>query len=925
MRSRSSAVGIVLALLCIAPTGVVRAQGHITTPKEQFGHDFGDDYWLANYQQIAAYWHKLDDESDRLVLRDIGRTAEGRTQLMAIVTAPENQRRLARYQEISRRLALAEGLTDDDARALAKEGKAVVWIDGGLHATEVLGAQQLAEMVYQMVSRTDEETLRFLNDCIILFVHANPDGNDLVANWYMRNPVPEQRTMSGLPVLYQKYIGHDNNRDFFMSTQAETENINRVLYHQWFPQILYNHHQSGPAGTIFYSPPFRDPNNYNLDPILVLGFQTLGAWLHTRMAVEGKPGATMRSGGPYDGWWNGGIRNTAAFHNVIAILTEMVGSPTPMRIPLVMQRQLPTADEVFPVPPQEWHFRQSIDYSISADRAILDYASRLRENLLFNIYTMGKHSIERGSTDTWTPNPRRYAAVAEEMAAARGGRGGGGGGGGGRGGGSAESDMAFWAELHKPELRDPRGYILSADQPDFPTATTFIDALRETGIAVQRSTREFSVNGKRYPAGSFVVMTAQAFRPHVMDMFEPQVHPDVFPIPGGPPTPPYDNAGWTLAFQMGVQFDRILEGFTCPCERITEWNIKPLSGHVTNAQGAAGFFVSRKVNNAVIAVNRLLKAGNDVYALRSPVTVKGTVYPAGTFFARSRGSTRREVELDALELGVSFDGAGMPQAKDITKLRAPRIGLWDQYGGSIDAGWARWILEQFEFPFERVFAPTLDAGRLNDRYDVLLFVGGAIPGTAGGRGGRGGGAPDAADIPEEYRGQLGSVTAGKTIPQLRAFVENGGTIIAIGSSAANLAAQLHLPVSNHLVEDGRPLPQTKFYTPGSVLTARFDTSSPLTWGMAEHTDVFFDNSPVFDLAPDASSSGVNRVGWFDTAAPLHSGWSWGQQYLENGVVAIDAPLGKGRVVLYGPEILQRAQPHGTFKLLFNAVFAGAMR
>ena len=275
-----------------------QAGGRITTPQQEFGHNFGDDYFLANYKQIAAYWRKLDAESDRMTVESIGKTAEGRDQLMAIVTSPANHRNLARYKEISRRLALAEGLTDEQARALAKEGKAVVWIDGGLHASETLGAQQLGEMVYQMVSRTDDETMRLLDDVIMLFVHANPDGNDLVADWYMRMPDPQERSAGSLPRLYQKYIGHDNNRDFFASTQAESENMNRVLYREWYPQILYNHHQSGPAGTILWSPPLRDPFNYNQDPLLVLGIQTIGLVLHTRLAAEGKPGATMRSGGP---------------------------------------------------------------------------------------------------------------------------------------------------------------------------------------------------------------------------------------------------------------------------------------------------------------------------------------------------------------------------------------------------------------------------------------------------------------------------------------------------------------------------------------------------------------------------------------------------------------------------------------------------
>ena len=218
------------------------------------------------------------------------------------------------------------------------------------------------------------------------------------------------------------------------------------------------------------------------------------------------------------------------------------------------------------IAPQEWHFRQSIEYSLTCNRAVLDYAARMRENLLFNIYRMGKNSIERGSRDSWTPSPKRIAALNAKLGDAR--------------GLSAEREQALWAELRAPELRDPRGFIIPANQPDFPTATKFVNALLESGVTVQRATREFQVNGKNYPANSYVVFTAQAFRPHVLDMFEPQDHPDNFAYPGGPPTPPYDNAGWTLAFQMGVVFDRVLEGFSGPFEKITERNIKPPPGRV---------------------------------------------------------------------------------------------------------------------------------------------------------------------------------------------------------------------------------------------------------------------------------------------------------------------------------------------------------
>src|SRR5438094_693265 len=402
---------ILLATALLAPSPPAPAQGRVTTPREALGFDIGADYHLATYTQLEAYWHTLARQSPRMVLREIGKTAEGRTQLMAIITAPENHKRIARYQEIARRLAHAEGLTDEQAHALAAEGKAVVWIDGGLHATEVLGAHQLMELVYQMVSRDDPETRRFLNDVILLAVHANPDGMELVSSWYMREPDSLKRSTAGIPRLYQKYIGHDNNRDFYMVNQPETENMARVMFREWFPQIVYNHHQTGPAGAVLFAPPFRDPFNYYFDPLVPIGIDMVAAAMHDRFLVEGKPGATMRSAAPYSTWWNGGLRTTAYFHNIIGLLTESIGNPTPIDIPFVPDRELPKGDLPSPVQPQRWHFRQSVEYSITANRAVLDYASRYRETLLYNIYRMGKNAIERGSTDHWTMHPQLIETV----------------------------------------------------------------------------------------------------------------------------------------------------------------------------------------------------------------------------------------------------------------------------------------------------------------------------------------------------------------------------------------------------------------------------------------------------------------------------------------------------------------------------------
>ncbi len=924
--------------LCLITTAY--AQNKLTSPKDQFGFNIGDDYNLANYTQYEAYVKKLDQESDRMKVVEMGKSAEGRTMYLAIITSPENHKKLDRYKEISRRLALAEGLTDEQARALAREGKAVVWIDGGLHATEVLGAHQLIETIWQLNSRTDEETMRFLNDVIVLCCLVNPDGMELVLNWYMREPDVTKRTYSNIPRLYQKYIGHDNNRDFYMSAQPESEAINRVFYHEWFPQIIYNHHQTGPAGTVLFAPPFRDPFNYLFDPLVVTGLDVVGAAMHNRFAAENKPGATTRTGAGYSTWWNGGLRTTVYFHNMIGLLTETIGSPTPMEIPFVVNRQLAAGSLPFPIAPQKWHFRQSIEYSITANRAVIDVASKNREDFLFNSYRMGKNSIERGNRDNWTNYPRRIAEVQAAIDRDRRqdavGR---------AQAGETQSDIAFlgglrggvplkyYEMLRKPELRDPRGFIIPADQADFLTATKFVNALIKTGVTVHRASGEFQVAGKTYPAGSYVVKAAQAFRPHVIDMFEAQDHPNDFQYPGGPPIPPYDNAGWTLAFQMGVKFDRILDGFDGPFEKVSGL-IKPAPGKVTNAAGAVGYLASHQVNDSFIATNRLLKDNEEVYWVKQAFTAGGKTHPAGTVFIPAKPSTQAKLQKIAAESGLNFEATATKPAGEMLKLRPVRIALWDRYGGSMPSGWTRWLFEQFEFPFTVVYPQTLDAGDLINKFDVIVFVTGAIPARDGrGGGGRGGAEeapfsrmPRVEEIPQEFRGWLGSVTVAKTVPQLKAFIEAGGTVLTIGSST-NLGYLLDLPMANALVEktavgDERPLGRDKYYIPGSILQVSVDNTNPLAYGMPEKVDVFFDNSPVFRLKPEAALKGVKPVAWFDSDKPLRSGWAWGQKYLQDGVAVVEAQVGKGKLFMFVPEINFRAQPHGTFKFLFNGIYYG---
>jgi hypothetical protein len=933
----------VLVALCLA-TLPLRALADdappkVTTPVRHLGANLGDDYFLANYKQLTSYWKLLESESPRLKVVSMGKTADGRDQLMGIVTSPANHAKLAKLQAIAKTMAKAEG-TEAAAKALAAEGKAVVWIDGGLHASESLCIQANMETLYQFVSANDAETKRILDDVIILFVHANPDGHDLVADWYMREKDPRKRSLAGLPRLYQKYIGHDNNRDFFASTQPETENMNRVMYREWFPQIVYNHHQTGPAGTVLFCPPFRDPFNYNCDPLVISGIDAVGAAMMQRFLVEGKPGATTRSGARYSTWWNGGLRTTCYFHNMIGLLTETIGSPTPMTIPFNPSQQLPKADYLAPIAPQVWHFRQSVEYSVTANKAILDYASRNREHLLLNIWRMGKAAIDRGNRDSWTITPKDIEAARAGRGGAvargegRGGEGRGGRGGAGGGGRGAGGVAEFERLLHAKEKRDPRGYVIPVNQPDFLTATKFVNTLMETGVTVQKATDKFEVAGKWYDAGSYVVKAAQPFRAHVMDMFEPQDHPNDFAYPGGPPVAPYDMAGWTLAFQMGVKFDRVLDGFDGPFEEVTEF-IKPKSYALNLGDKEEGYYFSHLTNDSYRAVNQLLKAGERV----SRVTKSERPEGLGAFYVHKGKNTDKQVQSIASQLGIIFFStpplikSQLANKSELAPLKPLRIGLWDRYGGSMPSGWTRWIFEQFEYPFSVVYVPELDKGNLNEKYDVLVFVDGAIPAkSANAAAPREGDGGDAAPgdrgqgpgwnedrVPPEFKGQMGNVTAAKTIPQLKKFLEAGGTVVTIGTST-NLAQHVGLPVTSHLVEkdaDGKDkaIPRDKFYVPASVLRVKVDNTLPIAWGMGTEADVTFAASPTFKI----TGPGVTPVARFEGKTPLRSGWALGQQYLDGGVAIAEAKVGKGRLVLCGPQVLFRAQPHGTFKFVFNAL------
>jgi hypothetical protein len=858
----------------------------LTAPDRFFGFRVGADYRLITYTQFAKYWETLAKESPRMALDTIGLTAEGRPQLMAVISSPTNLAKRAQYQRTVQRLALGQVADSAEARALAKQGKAVVWFDGGLHANEVVGSHQLLESVWQLVSRNDDETRRLLDDLIILAVHANPDGMELVSSWYMRNADSLSRTYQDIPRLYQKYIGHDNNRDFYMITQPETRNMTRQQFREWLPQIVYNHHQQGPQGTVLFAPPFRDPHNHNIDPLVITGISLVGTAMHQRLIEEGKAGAVMRDGASYQTWWNGGLRTAVYFHNQVGLLTEINGSPNPMKIPFVADRLVSTGDQPNPIMPGPFSFRTAIEYSVTNNWAVFDVASRHREQFLFNAWRMARNQIARGQQDTWTMYPRFVAEAKTAM------------------NNRAGTEDDFKRLLQRPDRRDAKAYVIPRPQRDFATATKFVNTLMRGGATVHRAEGRFTVNGTTYGAGSYVVFAGQPFRAHVLDMFEPQDYPNDFLYPGGPPKRPYDAAGYTLAFQMGVQFDRLLDLPKGEFQTLSE-EVAPPRGVVEAARPGMGWWIDRSMVDHIVAVNRLLKAGKRVLA------------SGGDYYVAADAGVQELLDALTREKGLSFKAATAAPQAAWPRVKPVRIALWDRYGGSMESGWTRWLFEQYEFPHVVVYPADIDAGNLREKYDVLVLPDGAIPRERQ-TGEARGGPPPAERLPAEVRGMLGAFSTQKSLPAVKAFLEAGGTTLAIGNATV-LAELLGLPIGNQLVDAaGKALSADKFYVPGSVLRAQVDTSSPLARGVPADVDVMFENSPAFRVA--AGAPGVRVIARYDSDTPLRSGWAWGQSALKGGAAIVEADVGKGMLILYGPEVIYRAQPHGTFPFFFNGLY-----
>jgi hypothetical protein len=859
-----------LLLFCVALFSGLAAMAQVPKPADVFGFEPGADYKLANYKMLMDYYQRLDKASNRVQMVTIGKSVLGKPLLLLMVSSEANMKQLDRWRSVSEQLSRAK-IDDAQARSLAASGKAIIWVDAGMHASEVASAQMMPELAYRMATEESSEMKKIRDQVVaLLMVEMNPDGLDIVADWYNGNlGTPFETTQP--PWLYHHYVGHDNNRDWFTNNMPETKAVSEVLYNQWYPQIVYNHHQTSPAWTRIFIPPFANPVNPQIHPAVTAGVNLVGTAMASRFAIKRMPGVVSQL--RFSMWWNGGMRTVPYYHNQIGILTETAhATPSPRFYP---PDSLPktvgqgvtaatTGTEIFYADPWKGgqsHFRDAVNYMEEASMATLVLAADKREEFLYNIYRMGRDAIE---------------AAGKEK---------------------------------------PYAYIIPTEQWDKGEALNLVNMFRQSGVEVHRATQPFQVNSVSYAAGSYVIYGGQAFSPYVVDLMEKQVHPNQRLYPGGPPIPPYDLAGWTLPMQMGVSVAKIGTAFKAETELIK--GLAPVvAGQVAESAGY-GYLLSRNQNASVMAVNRLLKDGELVSMM--PASAQST--DPKSFLIEKGASTDARIQKLAKELGVSFIAVASKPATVGKPLKLPKIGLYKSWVANMDEGWTRWLMETYGFPVDTLHDADIVKKDLS-AYSAIIIPDQEVKRILNGHA--------ANTMPAQYVGGLG---LGGTVA-LQQYVSNGGTLVAF-DGASDFAIELFgLPVKNvtdglssqqfyipgslirTVIDTKHPLAYGMQPEAAAAFSnsRAFEVIRQVREGEGGREEV--------KAAPEPK---VEVIASYAKKELLMSGWALNEdKYIAGKAAVVRTYQGKGTIVLFGFSPQFRGQPRGTYKLIFNTLYESTL-
>ena len=849
----------------------------ITSPEDFFGYKLGSDRNIARWDKIVEYFKKLSKESDKIRVVDMGPTTMGNPFLLVTISSPANMRNLDHLKEINAKISDPRGVAEDQVRKLVAEGKAIICQSMSLHATEIAGTQMAPELAYELITGEDEATNRILDNVVFLmFPCFNPDGEIMVTDWYNKYLGTEYEGCD-LPWLYNKYVGHDNNRDAFMTNMVESQYAAQVMYREWHPQAYQDHHHMGRYGARLYVAPYSEPVHPHADPLIWREHSWFGSHIAYRLEEAGKTG--IINGAIFSSWGHLGFHWLGNYHNIASMLTENASAKlaTPVYIhPTQLKGQSfgnlvgtqmfpeykPQANFPHPWPGGWWRLRDIVEQVKISAWALLDMAARNKDTVLWNAYLKAKRQTERGAEGT------------------------------------------------------PRTFIIPASQHDPLTMEKLVEKLMVQGLEIRRAQEEFRAGDLTYPAGSYLVPLDQPKMGVAKTLLGKTYFPDDAwtRFADGSPYRPYDTATDTMNEFMGVRVDPLDCTVNCEYEKLGSYE-KPKGKLVGRSK--TGYVFDGRLNNSFIAANML--HDKQVKLLRSEENIKvgDKVYPPGSFITPPEPlKVLREV---AQETGVDFHALrGEPKAKN-HQTKQLRLGMYQRYyGGNLEEGWNRFTLEQFGFPYTTIRDEDIKKGGLNERFDVIILPSDAPAVITGGK-----------ELeewweknvpwgplpvnPPEYRSGIGE----EGVKAIKEFVEGGGVLVMTAESCDFAIEKLGLKVKNVL----KDVKQKDFFCPGSTLRVKVSNSHPLAYGMPEEALALLWNNHAFEITPSESNEDYEVVAQYPGRDLLRSGWLIGEGKIAGKIAMLSAKLGKGRAVLIGFKAQHRGQTWGTFKLLFNTLLS----
>jgi hypothetical protein len=833
----------------------------VTSPENFFGYQMGEAKKLARWDELVNYYYKLAQESPRVKTLEMGRSTEDNPLLLVIITSPENHQNLKEIQKVGPTLAYRENLPEEELEELIRRGKAVISMGMSIHASEVGGTQMAPELAYQLASGDDPDTLRILEETVLLLVPCvNPDGNIIVVNWY-KEWLGTEYEGCGLPWLYHKYTGHDNNRDLVLMNIPESRHMAQMLFKDWFPLAYIDYHHYGSFGGRYYIPPFANPTDPNVDPILWAEMQLYGSAMLANLEQQGKTGVENYAG--FTAEFNSAYTRACTWHGITGMLTESASAKlaTPKYIhyhQLNSTRGRPEyrAHVNFPHPWKGgwWTLRDIVEQQKISALAALDMAAKYRELLLRNL---------------------RLKAV------------------------RAQAEKTPYALIFHPEQHDPL------------TAYKLLEALNGTGIKILRAEEDFSAEGIRYKKGTFIVPYTQISRAYLMSTMRRRLYHDNpwARSPEGTPLDLQDIAGYNLTELMGINVKEANNPFKVRSSEVTSLDYPKF----TVRKSEQGYIIDCSINDSYKAINSLLKDGYTVNRFIEEVIEDKFWLPPGAFWIPEQEGVKDKIQ----ELSDRFHIPVLPGIEGLehVELRGKKIAIYQRYwGGNMDEGWTRFLMDEYGFDYTVLKDEEVKDGL--DNYETLLIPSDPNAIITGEKleeyfEERYKGRYTLPKYPPDYRSGLGE----EGVEKIREFVENGGTLILLNEAVEFAIKSLDIPVNNVLENKGKE----EFFCPGSTLRAEIDLSHPLAYGIADETRLLHWRSPALEIKPVEDNEDYHVIARYHDENILESGWLIGEQHLSRKAAAIEAKMKKGRVVMYGFWTQFRAQTHATFKFLFNAL------